>query len=67
MPAASTGEDSSVTRHSQAVLVFAVPDGIFTRSGGFLSCLSIKKAKLLTTKSFFFHIHGEIRTQSPDP
>ena len=35
MPAASTGEDSSVTRHSQAVLVFAVPDGIFTRSGGF--------------------------------
>ena len=24
MPAASTGEDSSVTRHSQAVLVFAV-------------------------------------------
>ena len=51
--APSSGFDSSVTRHSQAVPLLAVSDGIFTRSGGFLSCLSIKR-----------HIHGEIRTHS---
>ena len=69
MPAASTGEDSSVTRHSQAVPLLAVPDGIFTRSGGFLSCLSIKKAKRnpknISTARFEHNLL--IRSQAPCP
>ena len=69
MPAVSTGEDSSITRHSQAVPLFAVPDGIFTRSGGFLSCLSIKKAKRnpknISTVRFEHNLL--IRSQAPCP